>query len=305
MIGPSADDILLTLEYVVGVDPSVGRLQRTVPLARTVEQLAVLISGPLRRVIHHQVTPETCGTRTGVRSAAARRSLPAHAVITWPHVLRAAGQDAVLLWRLRSGLHDGSLLIQSHTRVYADVPVLARVTRLSVGVKRPAEGLQDDTREQDRRPDEPRADAHDGGLEKRDVLTDLSENSLSEEQYWSPKISSQSSALVKSDLIYRTFKIINHIMMQLLKMKQYFCFYISVHNHLIRTWQTNVQENVLLKFTLRKLYFWMFLNVFFLVIRTLTFYDSSNIMWTLLWMFSERKQVETFHNVERTFWEHY
>lgn len=166
MIGPSADDDLLTLEYVVGVDPSAGRLQRTVPLARTVEQLAVLVSGPLRRVIHHQVTPETCGRRTGVRSAAARPSSPAHAVLTWQHVLRAAAQDAVLLRRLRSGLHDGSLLDQSHTRVHGHVPVLPRVTRLSVRVKRPAEGLQGDTREQDRRPDEPRADAHDGGLRR-------------------------------------------------------------------------------------------------------------------------------------------
>lgn len=63
-----------TLEYVVGVDPGAGGHQRTLSLARTVEELTVEISEPLRRSIHHQITLQP-----------------------WSHVLRAAGQDAVFL----------------------------------------------------------------------------------------------------------------------------------------------------------------------------------------------------------------
>lgn len=88
---------MLTLEYVVGVDPGAGGHQRTLSLARTVEELTVEISEPLRRSIHHQITLQPC-ENIGTLAETLRSRTPAACVCrTWSHVLRAAGQDAVFL----------------------------------------------------------------------------------------------------------------------------------------------------------------------------------------------------------------
>lgn len=52
--------LLLTSEYVVGVDSSASGHERTVLLTGTVEQITVFTAGLFHWLIHHQITLHTC-----------------------------------------------------------------------------------------------------------------------------------------------------------------------------------------------------------------------------------------------------